>query len=319
MKTQKVEFPGHNGDMLAARLDRPVGQPGAVALFAHCFTCSKDIAAARRIAGRLAGMGVAVLRFDFTGLGHSGGEFGNTSFTSNVQDLIAAAAWLRTEIGAPELLVGHSLGGAAVIRAAAEIPEVRAVATVGAPHDPGHVLHNFECSLDQIAADGQAEVTLAGRNFTIGQRFVEDVSAVSLDAALAGLKRALLVLHAPRDATVGIENASAIFMAAKHPKSFVTLDDADHLLTRAADADYAADVIAAWSRRYLDLAGTTPEQPADRGQCHGVRRLIRMASCRTSLPGPSTRSRTSRNQLAVRIWGLRPISWSAPAWAPARR
>ena len=265
MKTTRIEFPGHAGDTLAARLDSPAGKPRGYALFAHCFTCSKDIAAARRIAGRLASAGIAVLRFDFTGLGHSGGEFANTSFTSNVQDLIAAADWMRAELAAPQLVIGHSLGGAAAIKASATIPEVRAVVTIGAPHDPGHVVHNFECSLADIERDGQAEVSLAGRKFTIGKQFVQDVAATSLDETLAGLKRALLVLHSPIDATVGIENASAIFLAARHPKSFVTLDNADHLLSQTEDADYAADVIAAWARRYLDLAEPTTAQPASEG------------------------------------------------------
>ncbi|MEM9140513.1 MAG: alpha/beta fold hydrolase, partial [Pseudomonadota bacterium] len=254
MKTTRVDFPGHAADTLAARLDAPDGPVQAYALFAHCFTCSKDIAAARRIAGRLAALGVAVLRFDFTGLGHSEGEFGNTSFTSNVQDLVAAADWMRENLAAPQLMIGHSLGGAAAIAGGAQVPEVKAIATIGAPHDPGHVVHNFECDLDAIARDGKAEVTLAGRTFTIGQQFVDDVQAAKLDGVLADLHKALLVLHAPLDATVGVENAAAIFTAAKHPKSFVTLDDADHLLTRAEDADYAAEIIAAWSRRYLDLA-----------------------------------------------------------------
>lgn len=253
MRTTKVTFTGHSGDKLAARLDSPSGKTLATALFAHCFTCSKDIAAARRIAGRLAALGIAVLRFDFTGLGHSGGEFANTSFTSNVQDLLAAADWMRENLEAPQLVIGHSLGGAAAIRGGAQIPEAKAIATIGAPHDPGHVVHNFGCALDEIDRDGKADVTLAGRTFTISKDFVEDVRSTNLDATLAGLHKALLVLHAPTDETVGIENAGAIFGAAKHPKSFVTLDDADHLLTRATDADYAAEVIAAWSKRYLSL------------------------------------------------------------------
>ena len=265
MRTTRIEFRGHANDVMAARLDSPVGKPRAYAIFAHCFTCSKDIAAARRIAGRLAALGVAVLRFDFTGLGHSKGEFANTSFTSNVQDLVAAAAWMRTNLQAPQLIIGHSLGGAAVIQAAAKIPEARAVATIGAPHDPGHVLHNFQASLDDIARDGKAKVTLGGRSFTIGQQFVEDVAQASLDVALGSLKKALLVLHSPIDQTVGVENASGIFTAAKHPKSFVSLDNADHLLSRPEDADYAADVIDAWARRYLDLTDDEPAQPTAEG------------------------------------------------------
>lgn len=254
MAIEKLEFEGHGGHPLAARLDRPSGPVRAVALFAHCFTCSKDIAAARRIAGRLAGEGIAVLRFDFTGLGHSEGEFANTDFSSNVDDLVRAAAHIAGMDLAPQLLIGHSLGGAAVLAAAGQIPSAKAVVSIGAPADPGHVLESFGASLDQIRADGRAEVSLAGRKFTIGRQFVEDVERVTLRDAIASMRRALLVLHAPLDAQVGIENASEIFMAAKHPKSFVTLDQADHLLTREADAEYAADVIAAWAGRYLERA-----------------------------------------------------------------
>ncbi|MGF1446286.1 MAG: alpha/beta fold hydrolase [Pikeienuella sp.] len=263
MRTEKLDFEGHGGARLAARLDTPPGRPKAAALFAHCFTCGKDIAAARRIAGRLSAAGIAVLRFDFTGLGHSQGEFASTGFTSNVGDLVAAAGALEARGMAPQILIGHSLGGAAVLAAAGEIPSVRAVVAIGAPADPGHVLHNFGAALETIRADGQAEVNLAGRKFTIGRGFVEDVEGQRIAERVAGLKAALLVLHAPRDAQVGIENAAEIFQAAKHPKSFVTLDDADHLLTRAADADYAARVIEAWSERYLSVA-PEPERPAER-------------------------------------------------------
>ncbi|MEO1680526.1 MAG: bifunctional alpha/beta hydrolase/OsmC family protein [Pseudomonadota bacterium] len=262
---EKASFTGSGGELLAARLDRPEGPHLATALFAHCFSCSKDIAAARRIAARLAAMGIAVLRFDFTGLGHSEGEFANTTFTSNVGDLHQAAAWLAAQGMAPSLLVGHSLGGAAVLKAAAGIPSVRAVATIGAPFDPGHVTHNFSHALDEIEAQGQAEVSLGGRPFTIGRDFVRDVTAAELSPVIASLNRALLVLHAPRDEVVGIENATQIFLAAKHPKSFVTLDDADHLLSRGADAEYAADVIAAWAGKYLDLAPPAPPPGAPEG------------------------------------------------------
>ncbi|MDH3667420.1 MAG: bifunctional alpha/beta hydrolase/OsmC family protein [Paracoccaceae bacterium] len=269
MISDKVNFTGHDGSELAARFDRPEMPAKSVALFAHCFTCGKDIAAARRISARLAGMGIAVLRFDFTGLGHSGGEFANTHFSSNVQDLVAAARHLENSGQGPALLIGHSLGGAAVLAAANEMPSVKAVVTIGAPADPGHVIHNFGASLDEIREKGEAEVSLAGRPFTIRRGFLEDVSAVKLDAAISALKRALLVLHDPRDQTVGIENAGHIFGAAKHPKSFVTLDDADHLLSRAADAEYAADVIAAWARRYLDLV----DDPAPKGAPEGIVRI----------------------------------------------
>jgi putative redox protein len=263
--TERFTFPGHAGDDLAARLDRPVGPVRAVALFAHCFTCGKDIAAARRIATRLTAEGFAVLRFDVTGLGHSGGEFGNTTFSSNAADISAAAQAMAARDLAPTLLIGHSLGGAAVLAAAADVPSARAVAVIGAPFDPGHVTHNFEGALEAIAADGSAEVTLGGRLLRIGKGFVEDVSAARLAPAIAGLGRALLVLHAPRDTVVGIDNATRIFTAAKHPKSFVTLDTADHLVSDPADADYVAGVIAAWAARYLDLAPLVPPEGAPEG------------------------------------------------------
>jgi len=265
MPTERITFPGHNGDQLAARLDMPDGPHLGTALFAHCFTCSKDIPAARRIASRLAAMGLAVLRFDFTGLGHSQGEFENTSFTSNVDDLVAACRYLDQRGMPPGLLIGHSLGGAAVLKAAAQMPSVKAITTIGAPFDPEHVIHNFAGELANIEADGHAEVSLAGRPFRISRNFVEDVKAENLAPAIAGLKRALLVLHAPLDTTVGIENASQIFTAARHPKSFVTLDNADHLITNPEDAEYAAEVIAAWSARYLDLSPPAPPPGAPEG------------------------------------------------------
>ncbi|WP_425038931.1 alpha/beta fold hydrolase [Primorskyibacter sp. S187A] len=265
MATERLTFTGHGGDKLAARLDLPRGPHLATALFAHCFTCSKDIPAARRIAARLASMGIAVLRFDFTGLGHSSGEFANTTFTSNAQDLVAAAQMLEARGMAPDLLIGHSLGGAAVLRAAEDIPSARGVVTLGAPFDPGHVTHNFADALPTIAREGSGEVQLGGRPVRIGRDFVEDVSGASLTDRISALKKALLVLHAPLDEVVGIENATNIFSAAKHPKSFVTLDDADHLISRAADAEYAADVISAWATRYLDLTPPAPPPGAPEG------------------------------------------------------
>ncbi|MEL6958504.1 MAG: bifunctional alpha/beta hydrolase/OsmC family protein [Pseudomonadota bacterium] len=258
MPTTRFTFPGHDGQQLAARLDMPEGPHLATALFAHCFTCSKDIPAARRIAGRLAAMGIAVLRFDFTGLGHSEGEFENTNFTTNVQDLVAACAALEERGMPPSLLVGHSLGGAAVLKAAPDMPTIKGVVTIGAPFDPEHVTHNFADALPDIIRDGVAEVSLAGRPFRISSDFLEDVAKGKLTPAIGALKAALLILHAPRDETVSINNASEIFLAAKHPKSFVTLDDADHLLTRAEDAEYAADIIASWASRYLDLKRPAP-------------------------------------------------------------
>jgi putative redox protein len=253
MNTEKIEFPGHAGDMLAARLDKPDGPVRAAAILAHCFTCSKDIAAARRISGRLAALGIAVLRFDFTGLGHSGGEFANTNFSSNVADLKHAATFLQERDMPVQLLIGHSLGGAAVLKAAPEIAGLRAVVTIGAPADPAHVAHNFGGKLEEIKARGAAQVTLAGRSFEIRKSFLDDITEASLDAAIPQLRAALLVMHAPRDSVVGIENAGHIFGAAKHPKSFVSLDDADHLVSREEDAEYAAEIIASWSRRYLPL------------------------------------------------------------------
>lgn len=251
MPSERFEFSGDEGQRLAARLDRPDGRPRATALFAHCFTCGKDVLAASRIAGALVGHGFACLRFDFTGLGASEGEFGNAGFSSNVDDLVAAAACLRERGHAPELLIGHSLGGAAVLAAASAIPEARAVATIGAPAEVDHVLHQFGARLEDIERNGSAEVSLAGRSFTISRAFVDDARAHRLPERLARLRRAVLVMHAPTDSTVGIDNARAIFDAARHPKSFVALDGADHLLSRPADSRYAAAVIAAWAELYL--------------------------------------------------------------------
>ena len=263
MTMQRFTFPGHAGDELSARLDMPEGPHLATALFAHCFTCGKDISAARRIAGRLAAMGIAVLRFDFTGLGHSKGEFGNTTFGSN--DLVLAAEQLAARDMPPSLIIGHSLGGAAVLKAASRIDSIKAVVTVGAPFDPEHVTHNFGSALEAISSNGKAEVDLAGRPFTIGKDFLDDVNAAELAPVIAKLNRALLVMHAPLDTTVGVENATQIFMAAKHPKSFVTLDDADHLVSRPEDAEYAAEVISAWAGRYLDLKPPAPPPGAPEG------------------------------------------------------
>ncbi len=256
-RSEKVTFPGVGGEMLAARLDLPLGTPRAYALFAHCFTCTKDIFAATRIAAALAEEGIAVLRFDFTGLGHSEGEFANTSFSSNVGDLLKAADFLRQNRSAPALLIGHSLGGAAVLAAAGEVPEARGVVTIGAPADPAHVTHLFQDQRAEIEATGEAEVLLAGRPFRIKRQFLEDIEGRRLEAAIAGLRKALLVFHGPLDQTVGIENAAKIFTAAKHPKSFVSLDEADHLLTKKADAIYVATVLAAWASRHLPASEET--------------------------------------------------------------
>lgn len=250
--TQRATFTGAQGQKLAARLDLPSGTVRGYALFAHCFTCTKDILAAKRIAQGLARYGIGVLRFDFTGLGHSEGEFANTDFSSNVADLKSAADYLRETFAAPTILIGHSLGGAAVLAVAGEIPEVKAVATIGAPSDVGHVLAQFGAHVDEINDKGEAEVALAGRNFTIRREFIEDATQQQLEDKIGRLGRALLVMHSPIDQTVGIDNASRIFKAAKHPKSFISLDNADHLLSREADARYVADMIAAWAGRFVE-------------------------------------------------------------------
>lgn len=249
--SEKVTFQGANGDALAARLDMPSTPPRAYALFAHCFTCSKDIFAASRISDSLTSHGIAVLRFDFTGLGASEGEFANTNFSSNVGDLVAAANFLSDQFQAPKILIGHSLGGAAVLSAAKHLGPVEAVVTINAPADPAHVVENFQCSIDEIEKNGEAEVTLAGRKFSIRKHFLDDMKEQTLVADVANLGKALLIFHAPMDETVSVDNAAQIFMAAKHPKSFVSLDGADHLLHEKEDAVYVAGVIAAWADRYV--------------------------------------------------------------------
>ncbi|MFT5181911.1 MAG: putative OsmC-like protein/alpha/beta superfamily hydrolase [Alphaproteobacteria bacterium] len=254
MKTEKVSFPGHFGETLAARLDAPDTPPRAYALFAHCFTCTKDIFAASQIARSLAEAGVAVLRFDFTGLGHSDGEFANTNFSSNVGDLIAAADHMRANYAAPALLIGHSLGGAAVLAAAGDIPECKAVVTIGAPDDPGHVAHLFGDSATTIEAAGEAEVSIGGRPFRVQKQFLDDIREQNLDDRIANLRKALLVMHSPVDQIVGIAAAGAIFAAAKHPKSYISLDSADHLMSNREDAVYAATALAGWASRYLPAA-----------------------------------------------------------------
>jgi uncharacterized OsmC-like protein/fermentation-respiration switch protein FrsA (DUF1100 family) len=253
MPSERFDFPNASGERLAALLDRPAGVPRALALFAHCFTCGKDIRAAKRIAEGLTTRGIAVLRFDFTGIGASEGEFANTNFSSNVADLVAAANHLRKVEQAPALLIGHSLGGAAVLAAAGEVPEARAVVTIAAPADPSHVIGLLKDRVDEIRSRGEVEVTLAGRPFRIRREFLDDVAERRLGEKIGKLRKALLVMHAPTDNTVGIDNATQIFLAAKHPKSFVSLADADHLLGNPRDAAYVADVIAAWSERYVEI------------------------------------------------------------------
>jgi len=261
---EKLSFPGSQGATLAGRLELPEGEPVAYALFAHCFTCTKDIFAAGRIAESLAGRGIAVLRFDFTGLGASEGDFAHTNFTSNVEDLVRAAEFLRVTCAAPKILIGHSLGGAAVLAAAHRIPESVAVATIGAPADPAHVMHLLKENQAEIEAKGEAEVQLAGRPFRIRKQFLDDIAAHGNAEKLAKLGKALMIFHAPLDRTVGIENAGLIFQAARHPKSFVSLDDADHLLSRRSDAVYVAKVLSAWVARYLGQRKTAEllEMPA---------------------------------------------------------
>src|SRR5688572_16580230 len=243
IRSDKVEFRGANGGLLAGRLDRPAGRSRAFGLFAHCFTCSKDVFAAQRIATGLAERGIAVLRFDFTGLGNSAGDFGNTNFSSNIADLVAAAAFLRAEHEAPKILIGHSLGGAAVRLAALKVPECAVVATLNAPFDPQHVQHLFADRLDQIKRDGAATVTLAGRSFTLRKDFIDDLLTHAPAENLRQLKRALLIFHATQDKIVGIENARLTYEAALHPKSFFALDGADHFISRREDAAYIADLL----------------------------------------------------------------------------
>ena len=263
MPSERFDFPNAQGQKLAALLDRPAGEPRAYALFAHCFTCGKDIRAAKRVAEGLTALGIAVLRFDFTGLGSSEGEFANTTFSSNVGDLVAAANELRRRAQAPAILIGHSLGGTAVLAAAAEVAEARAVVTIAAPCDPTHVTGLFKDRLEEIAAKGEIEATLAGRQFRISRAFVDDLAEQKLMQRIADLRKALLIFHSPTDEIVAIDNASRIFAAAKHPKSFVSLAGADHLLSRRSDAAYVANVIHAWAERYLEGPQPASEAAGD--------------------------------------------------------
>ncbi|WP_308365268.1 MULTISPECIES: alpha/beta hydrolase [unclassified Microbulbifer] len=256
-RRHKVTFPGGSGARLAGILEVPAkGPPRATVLFAHCFTCGKDVLAASRIARRLAELGYAVLRFDFTGLGDSEGDFADTNFSSNVADLLAAAEFLRREQRPPELLLGHSLGGAAVLAAAGAIPEARAIATIAAPADAEHVTRQFADSVDTILREGQAEVQLGGRPFVIRKQFLDDLQR-RRSGHIRNLDRPLLIYHSPLDNMVSVGEAAEIYNRAMHPKSFISLDDADHLLTRQKDADYIADTLAAWAGRYLPQRGTT--------------------------------------------------------------
>jgi uncharacterized OsmC-like protein/fermentation-respiration switch protein FrsA (DUF1100 family) len=264
MPTERFQFTGEGGHQLAAALELPEREPVAYALFAHCFTCGKDVLAAKRIAVALAAKGIAVLRFDFTGLGSSEGDFANSTFSSNVADLVHAADHLRETRKAPAILIGHSLGGAAILAAASQIPDAKAVVTIAAPSDPAHVTGLFKERIEDIRKQGKVEVSLAGRPFPITRQFLDDIAEHGLMAHVTNLHKALLVMHSPTDDTVGIDNATRIFVTAKHPKSFVSLAGADHLLTGKRDGAYVADVIAAWAERYIDAA--VPEQAADLGE-----------------------------------------------------
>lgn len=251
MSREKVVFENGSGMKLSGLLEYPEGDVFAYALFAHCFTCTKDISAASRISRALASRNIGVLRFDFTGLGNSDGDFANTNFSSNIEDLVSAADFLRERYMAPALLIGHSLGGTAVLAAAARIPEPVGVVTVGAPSDPRHLAKQFHCNIDAIRDHGAGEVSLGGRTFTITRQFLDDIEKQNLAENVRTLGKALLIFHAPSDEIVSITEAAAIYRAASHPKSFVSLDTANHLLTNKADAEYVAAVIAAWAGRYL--------------------------------------------------------------------
>jgi uncharacterized OsmC-like protein/alpha/beta superfamily hydrolase len=254
MKTEKVHFENPRGDQLTGRLELPPDQhPHNFAIFAHCFTCTKNLIAVRQISDALAREGFGVLRFDFTGLGESSGDFSQTNFSGNVGDLEAASAFLEKQYQAPSLLVGHSLGGAAVLMAASNLPSVRAVATLGAPSEPQHVTHLLRSSLEEIQSEGRAKVQIGGQEFTIEKQFLDDLQAHKLPVVVKNLDRALLILHSPQDQIVEIKNAEEIYLSARHPKSFVSLDGADHLLSARSDALYAGKVIANWASRYVPL------------------------------------------------------------------
>ncbi len=279
MPTERVTFPTREGPTLGGRLELPTGRPPrAFALFAHCFTCTKNIRAAVTISRALAQQGIGVLRFDFTGLGESDGDFADTNFSSNVDDLVAAGRYLSEAHEAPSILIVHSLGGAAVLQAAHELPSVLAVATIGAPSDPGHVVDQLRGSLDEILSTGEAEVLLAGRPFRVKEQFVQDLYDAKVDDAVRTLKRALLIFHSPVDETVSVEHAARLYELAKHPKSFISLDDADHLVSRPADSEYIGAVLAAWARKYVEL------EPVDahEGHDHTHRVVVETGSSYTS-------------------------------------
>lgn len=251
MESKKIEFTGSTGENLSAKIDLPDGDTKACALFAHCFTCSKDLKAVGNITKALAEIGIATFRFDFTGLGQSDGDFADTNFSSNVDDLIKAYEYMDQEFSAPSILIGHSLGGAAVLQASHKMEAVKAVATIAAPAEPAHVKENFEMSLDEINEKGEAKVSLAGRPFTIKKQFIDDLEENRMKKFIHNLGKALIVFHSPIDNTVGIDNASKIFVAAKHPKSFISLDKADHLLSEKEDSMYIGKVLGTWAEKYI--------------------------------------------------------------------
>jgi uncharacterized OsmC-like protein/alpha/beta superfamily hydrolase len=253
MNTQKLEIENVDGLKLGAKLDLPVErEPLAYALFAHCFTCTKDFKSAYYISRALTRQGIAVVRVDFTGLGESEGDFSDTNFSSNVDDLVAAADHMNRQLAAPQLLIGHSFGGAAVLQAAPRISGARAIATIGTPADPAHVGHLLKSSHAEIEKHGRADVVVEGRTFSIKKQFLDDLDGHHMDAIIQQLDRPLLVLHSPADRIVDIENASHIFATARQPKSFISLNEADHLLTNRGDADYAGSVLAAWAKNYFE-------------------------------------------------------------------
>ena len=254
MKYKKVNFTNKNGYQLSARIEFPANQhPHTYAIFAHCFTCTKNLPAVRHISRALVREGIALLRFDFTGLGESEGDFADTNFSTNLTDIYAAADFLKENYEAPEILIGHSLGGAAMLHAACNVDSVKAVATIGSPYNPIHVHHLFAENLDEIHAHGRAKVNIGGRPFTVKKQFLDDLQNHSPFEKLRNLRKAVLVLHSPQDKTVEIDNAAKIYQAAFHPKSFLSLDGADHLLSKKEDALYAGDMIAAWAKRYINI------------------------------------------------------------------
>ena len=252
MKTISIDIPSTSGAVLSARLDLPENEYKATALFAHCFTCGKDILAASRISRQLVAQDFAVLRFDFAGIGASSGEFADTNFSTNVQDLIDAANWLRNNYRAPELMIGHSLGGTAILAASRYIPEAKSYVTIGSPSSPKLILDLIgEDSVGQINTEGYADVNLEGRIFRIKKQFLIDISENVVLKSVQKLNKPLLIMHAPNDQTVPITHATEIFHSATHPKSFISLDNADHLVTNKTDAEFIADIIGSWSKHYI--------------------------------------------------------------------